>query len=106
AAGGVGAEQLRPVEHLGLVEDAEKLGGVGAGDGLGVAAEPAQAGARAFEDGAHLGDGGVPPRQLTQMRQEEPVIKSEGGGGEYENDQHVNLLWGDGCGVWPRSEEG
>src|SRR5262249_29837975 len=30
--------------------------------------------------------------QLTQRRQEEPVIKSDGDGGEYENDQHANLL--------------
>src|SRR5262249_28682694 len=89
AAGAVGADELRPVEHLGLVEHAEKLGGVGDGDGLGVAAEPAQPGTRAFEDGAHLGDDAVAPRQPVQARQEDPVIKSEGDDGEDETYQHV-----------------
>src|SRR5215472_16417470 len=92
APGALGAEQLRPVEHLGLVEHAKKLGGVGNRDGLEVAAERAQPRARAFECGAHLGDGGVPPRQAAQTRQEEPVIESEGDDHECENDQHVNLL--------------
>src|SRR5262249_54235957 len=89
AAGAVGADELRPVEHLGLVEHAEKLGGVGDGDGPGVAAEPAQAGARAFEEGAELGDGAVPPRQAPQTRQEEPAIKSDCDGREDQTYEHV-----------------
>src|SRR5262245_13085183 len=89
AAGAVGADELRPVEHLGLVLHAEKLGGVGDRDGLGVAAEPAQAGARAFEDGANLGDGAVPPRQAAQTRTHEPAGEGDGDGGEDETYQHV-----------------
>jgi hypothetical protein len=50
---------------------------------------PQNARARAFEDGAHLGDGGVPPRQPPQTRTEEPVIKSDGDDGEDETYQHV-----------------
>src|SRR5262245_11937868 len=45
------------------------------GDGLGVAAERAQAGARAFEDGARLGDDAVPPREQAQARQREPAVE-------------------------------
>ncbi len=45
--------------------------------------------ARAFEDGAHLGDAAVPPRQAAQMWKEKPVIKSEGDDGEEETYQHV-----------------
>jgi hypothetical protein len=50
---------------------------------------PQNARARAVEDGARLEDGGVPPRKQAQTRQEEPVIKSDGDGGEDEDDQHV-----------------
>ena len=50
---------------------------------------PQNARARAREDGANLGGGGVPPRQAAQTRKEEPVIKSDGDGGEDETYQHV-----------------
>ena len=45
--------------------------------------------ARAFEDGAPLGDDAVPPMQPTQPWQREPVIKSDCDGDEDETYQHV-----------------